>query len=103
MRTQSRLISLFRELTFHRHICLVNDAHYLPEIQNRDVSKLIKVAHVGIIMQLGADGIIYAHPANDKVDGRMRDLKGPQGAFITCVAMQLFARLRWTDTCVDGE
>lgn len=28
-------------------------------------------------MQLGADGIVTALHANDKVDGRMRDLKAP--------------------------
>lgn len=29
-------------------------------------------------MQLGADGIVSALPVNDKVDGRMRDLRGPR-------------------------
>lgn len=74
----SPVLSLFRKLTFHRHICLVNDVRYLPEIQNRDVSKLIKVMHIRIIMQLGADGIVTALHANDKVNGRMRDLEGPR-------------------------
>lgn len=75
---ESPVLSLLRKLTFHRLICLVNDVRYLPEIQNRDVSKLIKVVPIRIIMQLGADGTVTALHANDKVDVRMRDLEGPR-------------------------